>query len=71
VLDHVLVKAAVQVSRSSQRSYWDALIVASAAAGGCDRLLTEDLNDGQLIGSVRVQNPFRESAGSGPELSPR
>jgi predicted nucleic acid-binding protein len=28
------------------------------AAGGCERLLTEDLNDGQLIGSVRVENPF-------------
>jgi predicted nucleic acid-binding protein len=59
-LDPALVKAAIQTSRSSQLSYWDGLIVASAAAGGCERLLTEDLNDGQLIGSVRVENPFRE-----------
>jgi predicted nucleic acid-binding protein len=58
-LDSTLVKAAIQTSRSSQLSYWDGLIVASAAAGGCERLLTEDLNDGQLIGSVRVENPFR------------
>jgi predicted nucleic acid-binding protein len=57
--DSTLVKAAIQTSRSSQLSYWDGLIVASAAAGGCERLLTEDLNDGQLIGSVRVENPFR------------
>jgi predicted nucleic acid-binding protein len=57
-LDPVLVKAAIQTSRSSQLSYWDALIVASAKAGGCKRLLTEDLNDGQQIGSVRVENPF-------------
>ncbi len=64
-LDPTLVKAAIQTSRSSQISYWDALIVASAAAGRCERLLTEDLNDGQVIGSVRVENPFRDAAGSG------
>jgi predicted nucleic acid-binding protein len=58
-IDPTLVKAAIQTSRSSQLSYWDGLIVASAAASGCERLLTEDLNDGQLIGSVRVENPFR------------
>jgi predicted nucleic acid-binding protein len=59
-LDPALVKAAIQTSRSSQLSYWDGLIVAAATAGGCDRLLTEDLNDGQVVGSVRVENPFRE-----------
>lgn len=58
-LDSTLVKTAIQTSRSVQLSYWDGLIVASAAAGGCQRLLTEDLNDGQVIGSVRVENPFR------------
>ncbi len=64
-LDAALVKAAIQTSRASQLSYWDGLIVASARAGGCKRLLTEDLNNGQRIGSVRIENPFRESAGSG------
>jgi predicted nucleic acid-binding protein len=59
-LDSELVKAAIQTSRSAQLSYWDGLIVASAAAAGCERLLTEDLNDGQVIGSVHVENPFVE-----------
>jgi predicted nucleic acid-binding protein len=59
-LDSSLVKEATEISRSSQLSYWDGLIVASAAAGGCQRLLTEDLNDGQVIGGVRVENPFRQ-----------
>jgi len=59
-LDADLVKAAIQISRTAQLSYWDGLIVASAAAAGCERLLTEDLNDGQVIGSVRVENPFGE-----------
>jgi predicted nucleic acid-binding protein len=58
-LDVQIVKAAIRTSRSSQLSYWDGLIVASAEAGRCGRLLTEDLNDGQQIGSVRVENPFR------------
>lgn len=58
-LDQAIVNAAVQTSRAAQLSYWDALIVSAAAAAGCARLLSEDLHDGQLIGSVRVENPFR------------
>jgi predicted nucleic acid-binding protein len=63
--DAALVKAAVRRSRSSQLSYWDGLIVAAAEAGRCGTLLSEDLNDGQLIGSVRVENPF--GVGATPE----
>jgi predicted nucleic acid-binding protein len=57
-IDTPLVRNAVEISRSSQISYWDGLIVAAAARAGCGLLLTEDLNDGQVIGSVRVENPF-------------
>lgn len=39
-------------------SFWDALIVAAAEATGCDSLLTEDLTDGAVFGSVKVVNPF-------------
>ena len=42
---------------ASQR---DALIVRAAASAGCVRLLTEDLNHGQVIDGVRVENPFLE-----------
>ena len=41
-----------------QISFWDALIVAAAEAGGAHVLYTEDLNNGQQYGSVRVENPF-------------
>jgi len=61
-LDTSFAKAAVRISRSAQLSYWDALIVAAAVAGGCERLLSEDLNSGQLIESVRVENPFVEDS---------
>jgi len=39
-------------------SWWDALIVAAAQAGGCTHLLTEDLQDGQLFGDLLVVDPF-------------
>ncbi len=61
-IDNELVKSAVQLSRSSQISYWDGLVVAAAARAGCERVLTEDLNDGQVIGSVCIENPFRDMA---------
>lgn len=39
-------------------SYWDAAIVEAARALGCETVLSEDLNDGQDYGGVRVENPF-------------
>jgi predicted nucleic acid-binding protein len=40
-------------------SWWDSLIVASALETGCRRLLSEDLQDGLEIESLRIENPFR------------
>lgn len=60
-IDSELVSAAIAAVRSWQLSYWDALIIAAAEASGCAMLLSEDLADGALYGSVRVQNPFSEA----------
>jgi predicted nucleic acid-binding protein len=49
--------------------FWDALILASAARSGATRLLSEDLNPGQVISGVRVVNPFDESAETQPTLA--
>jgi predicted nucleic acid-binding protein len=38
--------------------FWDALIIAAASAANCFEVLTEDLNEGQIIAGVRVVNPF-------------
>jgi predicted nucleic acid-binding protein len=43
-------------------SFYDALIVASALAAGCSRLLSEDLQHGQRIGDLTIVDPFRASA---------
>lgn len=45
-------------------SYWDALIVATAAIGGCRYVLTEDLQDGQDLDGVIVLSPFLRRPGS-------
>ena len=45
-----------------QISFWDALILSAAEAGGADLLYTEDLNHGQKYGSVVVRNPFLPEA---------
>ena len=47
------------LARKQRLSVWDALIVESARARGCRRLLSEDLQHGREFGSVRIENPFR------------
>jgi len=44
-----------------QLSIYDALIAASALLAECDRLWSEDMQDGMAIDSrLRIVNPFRE-----------
>ena len=58
LIDPALVLAAIDLHRLHAISLWDALIVRAAAAAGCARLVSEDLQHGQAIGGVRVVNPF-------------
>ena len=58
------VRAALRLAASDRASYWDALLVATAAEAGCSAILTEDLADGATLAGVRVINPF-----SGTSLS--
>lgn len=60
------VEAAILGSRAWQLSYWDALVIVVAQAGGCAILLTEDLQHGVTFGAVRVENPFLDPGGSIP-----
>lgn len=59
-LDLALIHEAIDCSILSQISFWDALIVVTAKAAGCKKLLSEDLGDAQLIRGVRVHNPFKK-----------
>jgi predicted nucleic acid-binding protein len=55
-----------------QTSFWDALQLAVANAASCTHFLSEDLNDGQTYGTVKVINPFRHTPADvlGPALQP-
>ena len=53
-----LVRRAVELRGLYGIAFWDAAIVAAAEHGGCDRILSEDLNAGQFYGGVVVANPF-------------
>lgn len=53
-----LIQEAIDCSILNQLSFWDALILASAASAGCSVLLSEDLGHDQVVLGVRIQNPF-------------
>lgn len=50
--------AALALARDHHLSFYDALIVASALAAGCDTLYSEDLQDGRGFPSLTIINPF-------------
>jgi hypothetical protein len=46
-------------------SWWDSSIVGAAELQNCALLLTEDLQDGAVYGTVTVRNPFRLGVAEG------
>lgn len=52
------VLEAIEIHLRYKVSFWDAMIVRSAQALGCEIVWTEDLHAGQLYGKVRIANPF-------------
>ncbi len=57
-VDLPVIRQAIDISSAEQLSFWDALIISSAESAGCEVIVTEDLNHGQLIKGVRTENPF-------------
>jgi predicted nucleic acid-binding protein len=54
-----IILGAIDLHRLHSLSFWDALILKSASMAGCGRVLSEDLNHGQVIDGVTVENPLR------------
>lgn len=57
-IETAMIVEAIDLTRLHAISFWDALIVRSAVAAGCRRLVTEDLQDGWTVDGVTVSNPF-------------
>ena len=50
---------AVVLARDHKLSFYNGLIVAAALDAGCEMLYSEDLQHGQKLGGLRIENPFR------------
>ena len=51
----------LQVAERYGLSVYDAMIVAAALLAGCETLVSEDMQDGQILeGRLQVRNPFAD-----------
>ncbi len=64
-VDVSLIKRGAEIAVRYRVSCWDGSILAAAESLGAKTLYSEDLNHGQLYGSVRVCNPFKDAPRSG------
>jgi predicted nucleic acid-binding protein len=55
------ISTAFRIEDESRIGFWDALIVASAVKSGATRIFSEDLNAGQRIAGILIENPFAKS----------
>jgi predicted nucleic acid-binding protein len=59
VITPEIIKEAIDCSLINRLSFWDSLIVVAAESARCEKIWTEDLNDGQIIRGVRIENPLK------------
>ena len=57
-VDKTIISLAMKRHQGNEFSFWDSLIVEAAIQSGCTVLLSEDMQDGRVIGSLTIQNPF-------------
>src|ERR1044071_62812 len=57
------IRAAIPYAAAGRASFWDALLISTAAERGCTLILTEDLQDGSRLGTVEIHNPFTSRGG--------
>ena len=61
-VDAALLQRAYQIEQRYRLGWWDSAVVGAAQLQDCALLLTEDLQDGAVFGSVTVRSPFTLSA---------
>jgi predicted nucleic acid-binding protein len=60
VADGRTLAGAVRLKEAESFAFWDAMLVEAARTSGVTRLLSEDMQDGRMIGALRLENPFKE-----------
>jgi predicted nucleic acid-binding protein len=53
------IASAFRIEDEAKISFWDALICASALKAGAQVVFSEDLNSGQMIAGLRIENPLQ------------
>lgn len=61
IINPAIINDAVDCSVIHRISFWDSLIVAAAESANCEKIWTEDLNDGQFIKGIRIENPLNSA----------
>ena len=58
--EFALILHSIDIHKRYKLSFYDSLIIAAAEQSQCQILLSEDMQDGQVIGGkLRIVNPFR------------
>ena len=52
---------ASEIEEKYNISFRDAMIIVAAYSAKVDMILTEDLNSGQIIEGILIENPFKKS----------
>ena len=55
-----LYRRALDLQTRYRYGFYDSLVIAAALDSGCTRLYSEDLQDGQRIEGLTIENPFLE-----------
>jgi predicted nucleic acid-binding protein len=53
-----IIRAGLDLHQTRSVAFYDAIILATAQIAGCSVVFTEDLNAGEVMGGVRIANPF-------------
>jgi predicted nucleic acid-binding protein len=53
-----IIHAGLDIHQTRSVSFFDAIVLASAHASGCNVIWTEDMNAGEVVNGVCVSNPF-------------
>jgi len=62
-IDSLLLRSTKHLQERFGFSWRDSMIVAAAKVAGCTHLLTEDLQDGQILEGLTVVDPFTHRMG--------
>jgi predicted nucleic acid-binding protein len=58
-VDPEIILNAIETMQRYRLSFWDCLIIQAALRGGATILYSEDLQQGQMIETLKVENPFQ------------